>query len=253
MNNIIYYGYTDCGLVREINQDALLMRAEGNGGVFVVADGMGGHSHGEVASALITDRISAWSDNELFGKNTDVSFDELLDSFENLIKSINTELVEDYSTDGVCGSTLVAIIIKNGKYAIFSVGDSRIYIRSGREFMQMTQDHVWQNQSEIINTLSLKEIKKHPNYGKLTNAMGASSHLRISVSTGSISEGETFALCSDGIYKCFKDNELARMLRGLRPQKGVKNYENLAQKIRKLVNRKGAPDNHTLIFVGVEN
>ena len=253
MDNIVYYGYTDCGQIREINQDSLLMRTKGDAGVFVVADGMGGHSHGEVASALIVDKISEWADLKLFEGKADTEFDGLLDSFENLIEDINTELVEDYSTDGVCGSTLVAMIIKGGKYAIFSVGDSRIYIRSGREFMQMTQDHVWQNQSEIANTMSPKQIKKHPNYGKLTNAMGAAPHIRISISTGSINEGDTFTLCSDGIYKCFKDTELARTLRGLSPQKGVKNYESLAQKIRRLVNRKGAPDNHTLIFVGVES
>ena len=253
MNNIVYYGYTDCGIMREINQDALLMKAEGDGGIFVVADGMGGHSHGEVASSLIVDRVSAWSESRLFGEKAIKNFDELLDSLENLIESINIELVEDYSTDGVCGSTLVAILVKGGKYAIFSVGDSRIYIRSGREFLQMTQDHVWQNQSDVAGSMTPKELKNHPNYGKLTNAMGADSHIKISISTGSINEGDTFTLCSDGIYKCFKDTELARILKGLNPRKGVKNYESLAQKIRRLVNKKGSPDNHTLIFVGVGN
>ena len=254
---IIYYGYTDAGKKRDINQDSLLMKAEGEMGIFCVADGMGGHTHGEIASNLIVKRIGEWADKNLFMQNhlendesDEDSFDNLCDSAEKCIHMINEELRRDYCIDSVCGSTLVALLIMGRRYAAFSVGDSRIYRKFGKEFMQITKDQVWQTQPEIMNTMTEKQMKKHPDFGKLTNAVGAFDHIKINTVTGTMNEKDTFTLCSDGIYKCYTDFSLKWAHRTVNAEKGEGNFEKAIKIIKKHVDKKGAPDNYSIIIVG---
>ncbi|WP_035765636.1 PP2C family protein-serine/threonine phosphatase [Butyrivibrio sp. NC2002] len=252
---IIYYGYTDTGKKRDINQDSILMKAEGENGIFCVADGMGGHSHGEIASSLIAERIGEWADINLFSEKDGVKiqedrFDSLCDSFEECIHMVNEEIRREYCIDCVCGSTLVALLIAGRKYAAYSVGDSRIYRKSGKEFMQITKDQIWQNQPEIMNTLSENEKKKHPDFGKLTNAVGAFDHIKINTVTGTMKDTDIFTLCSDGIYKCYTDFSLKWAHCCINAEKGTSNFEKTINQIKKHVDKKGAPDNYSIIIVG---
>ena len=282
---IIFYGFTECGPNRNINQDAFFMKAQDGKGIFIVADGMGGHSNGEIASAFITSRLSAWAERYLFSegrvnekegtwtnnnllnkehvnekertndveKNTfeeNADFSFTCDLFENTINSVNEQLRKEYCQEDVCGSTLVALIFMDDKFASFSVGDSRIYRKTKKEFMQITQDHVWQNMPDVINAYSERQKKKHPDFGKLTNAMGAYDHVKISIQTGKITSGDIFMLCSDGVYKCYSDFTLKRVFKHLSVKDGAEGFEKTALSIKSHVEKKGAPDNFTAIIVG---
>ena len=260
-DKILYCGYTECGPNRNINQDAIMMEAREGRGLFIVADGMGGHTSGELASALIVQRAGEWAADNLFAGKEDKTVDlrkdpdfvDVCDSFEICINAINDEIRNKYCKDDtVCGSTMVALLVMDGKYAAFSVGDSRIYRKTAKEVLQITQDHVWQNKPEIMGSLSEKEKRMHPDYGKLTNAMGAFDHVKISLQTGKLELGDVFTLCSDGIYKCYPDKDFQKIQKKVAIQKGQKYLESIAASIREYVEQKGAPDNYSLIMLGAE-
>ena len=227
--------YTDKGLMAEINQDALLI-AEGNRvSVLCIADGMGGHEHGEIASRMIVDGISEWHKTAEKSKNEE-SFMDLLDDFENKLTSINRILYLDYNKKSICGSTLVALLIYEHTFAIFSAGDSRIYRKHGFSFSQLTTDDVWQNQPMVKREFDSSQIKSNLNYGKLTKAVGVSDYISLSRVTGTIRKGDIFFLCCDGVYKYIEEKKLRK-------------YVTKPELLKKSILSSGAPDNYSFISV----
>ena len=226
--------FTDKGLRAEINQDAMLIAQGDRISVFCVADGMGGHEHGEIASQAIVDEISDW--HRSVEKEDAVSFMELLDSFEDRVSQINRTVFQKYNRNGVCGSTLVALLTFNQSFAIFSAGDSRIYRKRGLLFTQLTTDDVWQNKQDVKKDMDIDQIKSNRNYGKLTKAIGVSEKVTLNRITGNVNKGDLFFLCCDGVYKYVEPREL-------------KKYVTKPEPLKKLILSSGAPDNYTFISV----
>lgn len=229
--------YTDIGLLASVNQDSILDIPGDILSVFCVADGMGGHEHGELASQAITDRISKWY-CDISSEKTNRRFTDLIDNFESALEEANKQIYTGYNRDGICGSTVVALLIYRDKYAVFSAGDSRVYHKRGLKFTQITSDDVWQNTQ--ITDWEADDLQSDPKYGKLTKSVGVSESVTFSRITGQVKKNDDFFLCCDGVYKCVQ-------------AKTLKRFYSKTEDLKKAIVIAGAPDNYSFINVQVRN
>lgn len=199
---IIHYEICDIGLERDTNQDSILAKfdRDKNYGLFVVADGMGGHKDGDYASNAITSRLGAWWD-KFDPREYNFEFKRMITAIQNNILETNQDIYDKYSNSGICGSTCIVLFIYEGQYAIVSAGDSHIYRKRGRVIESVMIDDVWENQSDVRSRLTKLQIAYSPNKGKLVNAIGAIKDPSLSVVTDELKADDTFLLCSDGLYK----------------------------------------------------
>lgn len=241
---------SDQGLVRDKNQDAAYKKNEGNAGLFVVADGMGGHSKGEVASSAIVLGIAKWW--EQYPKNVkNIGIKDVVAACENAIRRTNDEIFQQFSAENmVGGSTLVVLIIWGTFYATLSVGDSRIYQWKEKQLKQITVDDVWENLPEIRDNYSQQRIQQDESYGKLTMAVGVRTDLEIRTRTNGLREKELFLLCSDGIYKFCDEKVLNEVMKNWWNRH---NPEHAIKIISDIVRENGARDNYSLIICLVDN
>lgn len=212
--------------------------------VFVVADGMGGHENGELASKAITNGIRQWAD-AFYEKRFNGNFQEMLNSLQDKIREINLFIYKEYNRSTVCGSTLVLLFIYKDIYAVISAGDSRIYLNRNSQIKSIMMDDVWENQTELLEVLTQKQIRNHPNCGKLVNSIGTNENVSLSVKVDKLYDGDAFLLCSDGLYKYCQKRYYKKILKSL-------GRDNLADSALKLFNqtyKNGAKDNLSLILV----
>lgn len=243
--SIDYCGVCDKGNKRVVNQDAILMSAKRELGLFVVADGMGGHSLGEVASGCIVNELRNWWES-IIGQEEKFEFYQLIMCLKQKIKEINRRIYEEYNNGTVCGSTVVILLIYKRYFCIVTVGDSRIYRLRGLWMKQMTVDDVWENLEEVKENFDLAEIKSNINYGKLTSAIGIDREVTLKVQTGKLRGGDKFLLCSDGVYKLCKSVQIKERMR---KYKGTENGKDIVKRLLDSVYEKGAPDNISAIFL----
>ncbi len=244
---MIYAGLSEVGLVREENQDAIFTDQRGDLGCFCVADGMGGHEHGERASQEIVACIGKWW--ETVSEPTDVDqFLNLTQALGESIRTANTN-IRNFTVPGTtCGSTVVALLIWDQYYAVLHAGDSRAYMIDKRgRLNQLTIDDVWENQPEI--KIHKHKLKKYSTYGKLVNAIGANDMPKITIRTDNIGQNAGFLLCSDGLYKMVEEKKISKHLKGLLRQGPEACIEELKQQV--YIN--GAKDNISIILIQTES
>lgn len=237
-----YRGVCDIGLERTMNQDAIFMGANGDIGLFCVADGMGGHSHGERASREIVDGLEQWWKG--FQESAyDYDFSRMIYALNQVLEKANRNIYKMAGSGQISGSTVVVLFIYRGRYGVLNAGDSRIYLCDRSRVRQLTVDEVWENQVNLH--LSSRVKKQHPNRGKLVNAVGIAEDVRITSSTDQSREGMTFMLCSDGLYKMCSERVITRALKECR--RGT-----LDEVVKKLIRKAyegGARDNTSVILV----
>lgn len=240
--NHIYAGFTDVGLRREINQDAIFMQSDGNNGLFAVADGMGGHSHGEFASATIRDCLALWWNSftpDYYGRD----FARMMISLSQILEKANVDIRKSTPDGEICGSTVVVIFVYEDKFGMLTAGDSRVYTIEKRKIHQLSVDETWENQPS--NNLSIMVKLRHPNYGKLVNAIGSSDQFRLTSRTDLLKKDMIFVLCSDGVYKYADGRFLKKTLKHLCPA----NLQESLKKIHDNVYENGAKDNLSIIAI----
>lgn len=240
---IVSTGICEVGLNRQVNQDSVLIKAGDNCGLFAVADGMGGHSRGEFASSTITKNLDEWW-NDFSTEKYANDFSRMIVSLRQILEKANGDIFSSSAEGETCGSTVVVLFICNGLYGVLYAGDSRVYLKRSNAVRQLTIDETWENKSEL--TLGKREMRLHPNYGKLLNAVGISNDLKIVTQTDKLPEDFVFALCSDGVYKYCRERTLYRYLK----RSNVKVLEQTLDIIRKNVYINGAGDNLSLVLVG---
>jgi protein phosphatase len=241
---IKYNGICDKGLKRESNQDRIYMKSNIETGLFVVADGMGGHLHGERASEHIVSEFGKWYESFDCTKYED-NFNQIIREIQRVLEQMNKTIYSFYGDREICGSTVVVLFIYKDIYAIFWVGDSRAYILNYWKCRLLTVDDVWENQTNIKASLNEKNIRENSNYGKLVNAIGVSQNARINIITDKINKRARFLLCSDGLYKMCSENEINKMIKRYNGFKGdiqMKQYLDAVYK-------HGAEDNVSYILV----
>lgn len=244
---IRYAGFTEKGLVRKINQDAILMYSKKEISVFCVADGMGGHFGGEIASKCIIDNLKAWCE-DFDSEKYRGDFYLVTQSLSKCLEKTNQLIFENYNQNQVCGSTFVLLYIYKGYYGCMSLGDSRIYQKSRFRFYQITSDDVWENEKSNITGMTKKEIVKHSKHGKLTHAIGIYPKTTVHLKTTELKGITIFLLCSDGIYRTCSEKKMhlaCIKMKQFKADEGIK-------QLKREAFLKGAPDNMSAIIVSIK-
>lgn len=213
----------------------MLVRAER--GLAAVADGMGGHEAGDVASGKVAEALQTLP--------IVYSLDELLGRACDALKRVNQELIAlAGSADRTIGSTVVGLAVADGQFRCFWAGDSRAYrIRSGR-IEQLTRDHSLVQKLVDAGMLDPSGMEDHPNANIVTRAVGAAEQLEVDTIGGDTMPGDQFLLASDGLTRLVGDEELLAEL-------ATGRTEESADRLIELVLSRGAPDNVSLVIATV--
>lgn len=222
---------THVGLKRKINEDNFLVRSDA--GLFAVADGMGGHEAGEVASARIVEALEQLPDP---GGETIVA----------TLRAVNQELRElagGGEGPRTIGSTVVGLLLDGSGFRCFWAGDSRAYRLRGGLLTQISRDHSLVQELVDAGMLEEERAHDHPNGNVITRAVGAADQLRVDLVEGDVQPGDLFLLASDGVTRPIPDEELQSALSAQQP------LVEIADGLVWTVLRRGAPDNLTLILL----
>ena len=226
---------THVGMVRKLNEDSFISRDDL--GLWAVADGMGGHQAGDLASQNVT--------SSLEGISSSCTIGELVHATRMAINEANSRLVsmaDQYDTALVPGSTVAALLIKDSEAAVVWAGDSRIYrIRNGHA-EQITRDHSHVQELVDQQLISPEEAESHPMANVITRAVGIEEQLELDVLNFGVADGDHFVVCSDGLSKLVSLEEILSLTQAAELEEGVQSLLHTA-----LV--RGAPDNVTIISV----
>jgi serine/threonine protein phosphatase Stp1 len=225
------------GLRRKVNEDSVFVRTER--GLWAVADGMGGHDAGEVASGMVVEALRQLP--IVYG------LDDLVETAITAIRKVNTELIElARSQNGVrtIGTTIVGLAIANGQFRCFWAGDSRAYrVRHG-QIRRLSRDHSLVQDLVDAGMLDSADAEKHESANVITRAVGVSEDLEVDTSTGEAESGDLFLLASDGLTRVVDDGEILQELTS-------RDADEAADKLIELVLARGAPDNVSLVIAKV--
>lgn len=230
------FGASDPGCVRANNEDYYLIAP--SIGLYVVADGMGGAQAGEHASKLATETL--WE--EVHHKGSDGGAQMLVQAFRQANQRVMEAAAGDPSLEGM-GTTMVAVLAKDGELWIASVGDSRAYLFDNGQLRAITEDQTWVN--EVGRRLGIEEeiLKNHPMRHVLTMAIGVSEQLRVLTYLVKPAPGTMLLLCSDGLHGVAPEEDMRRVLN---------NGGSLESKCEALIataKEHGGPDNITVVLL----
>jgi len=232
------HGRSDVGRVRSGNEDALLIGSS----VFAVADGMGGHRGGEVASATAIEPLRAL-DGQRFA-STDAAIDALTIAVTSANTQVSRRSQEEPDLAGM-GTTLTGILVDGRDAHLVHVGDSRAYLSRNNRFMQLTQDHTLVQALIDQGRLTRDQVATHPHRSVITRAIGVADAVEIDTMQVTLRDGDRLLLCSDGLSGVVDDDEIARVLREDDPSV-------IADRLIDMANDAGGPDNITVIVLAVD-
>lgn len=224
---------TELGHVRKINEDSFLDAREQS--LWVVADGMGGHSRGDRASQCVIEHTYEF-------KASSIAKESLTDILKRL--GAANEACREASGGQVMGSTVAALYLHEPHAYILWAGDSRVYRQRNGEFTQITDDHSLVQELYRLGELTEDEAENHPSSNVITRAIGVADQIDIQVRQVDLNAGDRFLLCSDGLFKDVKPSEVASNLALPSPRQALDELVTLAL-------RRGGTDNVTGIVVQV--
>jgi serine/threonine protein phosphatase PrpC len=225
---------THPGLKRSKNEDAVGHLLTPWGGVFVVADGMGGHRTGEVASRLAVEAILEHL------KQAEPSPKALLEAFEQANARIYQEAQRPENRG--MGTTATCLLLDLPYALIAHVGDSRAYLLRGGELTLLTEDHSWVAERVRQGLLTAEEAKTHRWRNVITNALGSFPQARVDLLGLKLAPEDTFLLCTDGLSGVLENRTLKEVLKNFPP-------EEAARRLVELANEWGGPDNVSVAVV----
>jgi serine/threonine protein phosphatase PrpC len=238
---------TDVGRARPHNEDYVdyyippdaRQRAR-QGAIYVVADGMGGHQAGEVASQGAVELVIG----QYYSDTTHDVGTSLVRAFRAANQQIHAQAQSDPSKGGM-GTTLVAAVVLGRKVFVANVGDSRAYLINRQGITQITEDHSWVEEQVRAGLLTPEQARRHPQRNLVTRALGSKPAVEVDLFEGVIGAGDALLLCSDGLTGRVEDQELAAMVREHAPQHAAKLLVDLA-------NERGGNDNITVLIVSAQ-
>ena len=231
---------TDVGKVRKINEDSCLDLHEL--GLWVVADGMGGHMAGDVASRMIIE--SCQQINEPHDLNSFIA------DVENRLIEVNRSLREmaaQQFNDSTIGSTVVALLAYDRQSACLWVGDSRIYRLRDNKLEQMTRDHSMVEEYIAEGFMSPQEAYNSSIANALTRAIGAEDELSVDARIDDMQDGDRFLLCSDGLYREVSEEEIAQIM------SHGDSCSTISKRLLEVALSRGAKDNVTVSVIQIED
>lgn len=234
-----FAGATQPGLVRTINQDSVFVGRLASGLLAVVADGMGGHNTGEVASqkaiAIISRELAAnWTHPPI--------------AIAKAVQAANLDIyhyAHEHPEHQGMGTTLTIVLIDDQVGLVGHIGDSRAYLIREGAIQQLTQDHSWVADRVRQGVLTEDEAKRHRWRNVITNALGALPEIKLDINHFEVRSGDRLLLCSDGISMLLSDPQLLEVVSRHPPEEAV-------SRLMQLANDRGSPDNLSAIALYVE-
>lgn len=203
-------GLSDIGLVREVNQDSFFVSHDIDFPLFIIADGMGGHNAGEIASNMAVDTIK-----EVFSNNREkLSLQDniipiMKDAVEEANRRIYDKSLESSKYAGMGTTVTIAYICDDNIY-IGHVGDSRAYYIDNRTISQITEDHSLVNELIKNGSITVTEAKNHPQRNLITRAVGTSKDVKVDTFTREYDGGHLLLICSDGLTNMISEDKILK-------------------------------------------
>lgn len=249
-----YAGLTDVGMKRTHNEDNLELVPDSN--LFIVADGMGGHASGEVASQIAVDTVSRFFQDALDDRDMTWPFKEdknrgfLENLFISSVRYANLRVFqkscEDASYKGM-GTTFVGIAFEDNQHYVAHVGDSRCYRVRGNQLEQITEDHSLLNDYKKMAKLTPEEEKNFPHKNIIVRALGMKDSVLVDLGVDGVKVGDIYVLCSDGLNGEVEDEDILRIV--LEHENDV---ESACKQLIETANANGGKDNVTVVVVKVK-
>ena len=246
------FGLTDVGKKRKHNEDSLLI--EKDDGLFIVADGMGGHAAGEVASKITVETIGEFIASTRqkeeatwpFKYNHALHFNSnrLAVAIEKANERVMAAVAAQPWLKGM-GTTVVAGLMNEKILALAHVGDSRAYLFRGGQLSRLTDDHSWVHEQVAAGILTEDEAKSHPLKNVVTRALGGGPSVAPDLQELAFQPGDLFLFCSDGLTTMLSDEEIAEAV------EGEADPEKLTRTLIEEANERGGVDNITVVLVRV--
>ncbi len=220
-------------------EGALLRASHGN--LYVVADGVGGHSKGEVASAIAVEIV----EQAYFAAQTGSPVTDLIEAVGQANSRVHESAALQPGEGLGMATTVVAAAVLDDQIIVANVGDSRAYVVGDGQIRQLSHDHSWVQDQLDSGKLTPEEARHNPRRNIITRALGLDHRVEAEVKTETDTGGKTrLVLCSDGVHGVVDDDELAGMIEGLEPQAAV-------ERVLALVEERGGRDDATLVVVEV--
>ena len=231
------YGVSHKGCVRDHNEDSYLV--EPQIGLWVVADGMGGHEAGEVASASIVEHLAT------IGIAS--SAPDLRARFEDRLNRAHADIRRIARSRGVTiGSTVAALLAMDGRFACLWSGDSRVYLVRNAAISQISRDHTEVQELLDSGVISAAEAQNWPRRNVITRAIGVNDDIDIAFQQGETLAGDVFILSTDGLTAHVSDAEIAAAVLSAAPQAAC-------EKLLSMVLERGGTDNVTIVLVKIRD
>lgn len=245
-------GMTDVGCVRKHNEDSFLAAPEL--GLYVVADGLGGHAAGEVASRIVVERVAQFvAETTEKDRTWPLEYDTTL-SFDGNRLKVALLLSDQAIADDIrrnperetMGSTVVACLLSGEKATLAHVGDSRAYLLNKEEIRQVTRDHSWVAEQVANGILTPSEARVHPFRNVITQALGNGGDLEIEVQDLELGKSDRLLLCSDGLSGMVGDSQIWDIVNQ------SPDLQTAVETLITVARDNGGEDNITAVLVGWE-
>jgi serine/threonine protein phosphatase PrpC len=244
------YGLTHVGRQRQHNEDNFLVEDDAH--LFLVADGMGGHAAGEIASRIAVDSIIEFilhtkEDDGTWPHAYDEHYKRSTNRLMAAVRMANTRVLEAMRKDARLrgmGTTVVACLADEDTMSVAHVGDSRAYLIRDKNISRITNDHSWVFEQVQAGMLTEAEAEKHPLRNVITRALGGALQVSPDASEIECKPGDVYLLCSDGLTGMVPEDEILRLV-----TENDGDLETTAQRLIDTANERGGLDNVTAVLV----
>lgn len=236
-------GDTHVGVVRSGNEDNFMI--DFRSGVFIVADGMGGHAAGEVASEMAVE-IIAKELGSLRGLSDAAAFERVRHAIRTANQAIFERTIAEADKRGM-GTTTTVLVLGAQRYLIGQVGDSRAYLYRKGQFNQVTKDHSYVQEQVDAGLLTAEQARTHPYSNVITRCVGANEDVVPDVYFGTLEQGDVLLVASDGLTGMLEDDQLAKIIQT------DPTPELVVSRMIAEANRHGGLDNITAIVVRIDD
>ncbi|VAW61353.1 Protein serine/threonine phosphatase PrpC, regulation of stationary phase [hydrothermal vent metagenome] len=248
-SEIVFSGGTDIGKVRKQNEDSILLCGFEHSDVIllVVADGVGGHDGGEVASKLAVETMKETVSNAVLQVNSGGGYFEnwLSSTLQQAIEDANKQIIEQQNQTQYSNmaTTVVALLLRGNEAALSHLGDSRCYRLSEQQLIQLTEDHTLLQKMLNEGRITQHEFEKSPMHHMISQALGLIEHPVVIVEPVQVADNALLLLCSDGLNNCISDDQIRKVLETDNP------LSDMVDELITRANDYGGVDNISVVLV----
>lgn len=244
MRPVVAFGLSDVGRVRARNEDSYALVEDA--GLFVVADGMGGHGNGDIASQIaVAALLEEYQRHAADGEGELAVAEKLQSAFARAHRQIRAAGDQDRSLRGM-GTTVIAVVVDDESAVIGHVGDSRAYALRGSTLTQLTEDHSWVHEQVTAGYLSAAQAREHPFKSVVTRALGGEQDVEVDLRRVQLQSGDLLVLCSDGLTTMLTDEEITQVL----AEAG--DIHEKSERLVAAANERGGADNITVVLLAID-